>query len=112
MPENERSISQSDLDSFTQKLNSWGQSLPENEQTLLRVVLAQAAGAEAAEAEAEAEGFALGTDFGLSVSSLLSPAIENNFKAVGIPSAAGEWGKEWIRDWSRTGSVDPFENRE
>ena len=51
MPENERSISQSDLDSFTEKLNNWGQSLPENEQTLLRVVLAQAAVAEASEVE-------------------------------------------------------------
>lgn len=111
MPENERSISQSDLDSFTEKLNSWGQSLPGNEQTLLRVVLAQAAGAEASEAEAEGEGFALGSSFGLSVSSLLSPAVANNVTAAGIPSADGGWGKEWIRDWSRYGSGDPFGNQ-
>jgi hypothetical protein len=107
MPENERSISQSDLDRFTEKLNNWGQSLPENEQTLLRVVLAQAQGAEASETEA----FALGTSFGLSVSSMLSPAVANGFTAAGLPSADGGWGREWIRDWTRDGGGDPFGNQ-
>ncbi len=107
MPENERSISQSDLDSFTQKLNTWAQSLPENEQTLLRVVLAQAQGAEASETEA----FALGTSFGMSVSSMLSPAVAGGLTAAGLPSAAGDWGREWIRDWTRDGGSDPFRSQ-
>lgn len=107
MPENERSISQSDLDSFTQKLNSWGQSLPENEQTLLRVVLAQAAGAEAS----EVEGFVLGGSFGLSASALLSPAVANGFTAASNPVGdAGDWGTQWIRDWTRTGGGDYLGN--
>src|ERR1700724_1529187 len=104
MPENRRSISQSDLDRFTQKLNSWAQSLPENEQTLLRVVIAQAASTEAS----ETEGLAFPSSFGLSVSS----AVARGFTAAGSPAAAGDWGLEWIRDWTRTGSADPFENRE
>jgi hypothetical protein len=105
MPENRRSVSQSDLDSFTQKLNSWGQSLPENELALLRVVLAQAASTEAS--ETETEGLTFPGSFGLAVSS----AVARGFTAAGIPSAAGDWGMEWIRDWTRTGS-EPLENRE
>jgi len=98
MPENERAISQSDLDSFTEKLDAWANSLPENEQTLLRVVLAQAGSG----GSAEVEGFSVGSDFGLSASALLGPAVANSFTAAGSP-AAGGWGTEWIRDWTRTG---------
>jgi hypothetical protein len=108
MPENERSISQSDLDSFAENLNTWGQSLPENEQTLLRVVLAQAAGAEAS----EVEGFVLGGSFGLSVSSMLSPAVASGFTAASNPlGAGGDWGTQWIRDWTRTGGGDSLGNQ-
>jgi hypothetical protein len=101
MPENERAISQSDLDSFTEKLDAWAKTLPENEQTLLRVVLAQAGSGESS----EVEGFSVGSDFGLSASALLGPAVANSFTAAGI-SAGGDWGSEWIRDWTRTGNSE------
>ena len=60
-------------------------------------MLAQAAGAEAS----EVEGFALGSSFGLSISSLLSPAVASGFSAAGNPLGDGSWGTEWIRDWTR-----------
>ena len=101
MPENERAISQSDLDSFTEKLDAWAKTLPENEQTLLRVVLAQAGSG----GSSEVEGFSVRSDFGLSASALLGPAVANSFTAAGS-SAAGDWGTQWIRDWTRTGGGD------
>ncbi len=103
MPENERAISQSDLDSFTDKLDAWARTLPENEQTLLRVVLAQAGSG----GSSEDEGFSVSSDFRLSASALLGPAVANSFTAAGV-SAAGDWGTEWIRDWTRTGGGDTF----
>ncbi len=101
MPENERAIGQSDLDSFTEKLDAWAKTLPENEQTLLRVVLAQAGSG----GSSEVEGFSVSSDFGLLASALLGPAVANSFTAAGH-LAAGDWGSEWIRDWTRTGNSE------
>jgi hypothetical protein len=100
MPEGaERAISQDDLDNFSQRLEEWGQGLPENEQTLLRVVLAQAKGG-----VAQADGFALGPDSGLSASAILSPAIVAGLIASKVEDADPKW-HEWIRDWDRYADV-------
>jgi hypothetical protein len=97
MPEGteERPITQSDLDEFSRRLDEWGKSLPENEQTLLRVVLAQAKGEESG----DVEGFAMGTDFGLSASAILGPAVAGGLTAG---AASGSPWHEWLRNWDRT----------
>ena len=105
MPEGEeRAVTQDDLDNFSRRLEEWGQGLPENEQTLLRVVLAQAKGG-----VAQADGFAVGPDSGLSASAILSPAIAAGLIASRVEDGDPKW-HEWIRDWNRYADVyDPAE---
>jgi hypothetical protein len=98
----ERTISQGDLDSFTGRLEEWGHGLPENEQTLLRVVLAQAKGG----AGLQVDGFSVGPEFGLTASAVLGPAIAGGLTASADDDSA--W-HEWIRDWDRYSDVGEVE---
>ncbi len=87
-PQDVEPVTQADLDSFAQKLEWWGESLPPSERALLRVLLAQTSNTPTD----EVQGYFMNST-GLPTAHLihahLSPAVS---RGIGISAAdTGSW---------------------
>ena len=93
-PENVEPITQTEIDSFSSKLEEWGGGLPPNERALLQLLLSRAAGTEAA--DLDVQGYTL-PSLRTASFNVFSPLLSTG--RLGLTKGWVEAGDPWAQ-WS------------
>jgi len=99
--QNNSPITQTEVDSFAQKLEQWGTGLPAKEQALLHLMVARATAVGASDLEAHEDGTTPFRPIHTSVNGLFSPLLVGH----GGGLAASGWvqaGDPWVQGSGRS----------